>query len=123
MEFFSWESRLKSGAADAVLGPMNGDLGSIGSGLLDPVQTGYQGRELAGLVAALDTAFAPSSQDRIHEASWEVFRRDVPVTLLYPYVRRLIVHERAEDLWNRQVRQLYGGPAEEAGSGEGGGGE
>jgi ABC-type transport system substrate-binding protein len=26
-------------------------------------------------VAALDTAFAPSSQDRIHEASWEIFRR------------------------------------------------
>jgi ABC-type transport system substrate-binding protein len=37
-------------------------------------------------VAALDTAFAPSSQDRIHEASWEIFRRYVPVTLLYPYV-------------------------------------
>lgn len=107
-EYFSWENRLARGATDVVLGAMNPDLGTIGQGLLDTVRTGYHDPGLEKLVVALDTAYGPASEDEIYAASWEVFRRDAPVTLIRPLVGRRVVHERAWELWKRQRQVLSG---------------
>lgn len=108
MEYNAWENRRTRGLADATFGPMNSGLPWIAENLLDPVATGYVSPDLGRLATLADTTFLEAVEDAAYEAAWEIFHRDVPVTLVRPGVALRVIHEDALELWDRHQSEYRG---------------
>jgi peptide/nickel transport system substrate-binding protein len=108
VEYNAWNNRWSRGLADATFGPMNGGLPWIAVNLLDPVATGYVNSDLAVLATLADTTFLDAVQDSAYESAWEIFHREVPVTLVYPLVGLSVIREDVLNLWDRHLAEYEG---------------
>ena len=63
---------------------------------------------MARLATLADTTFLEEVEDSAYESAWEIFHRDVPVTLVYPLVGLSVIREDVSNLWNRHLAEYEG---------------
>ena len=91
-------ARIESGKFEAALStfPVPGFLWRLHFGERYPL--GYENAELVTLVDQMDGSLDPETEDRIYRELAEIFRADMPVTFLFPYVRTTLAHRRLRGL-------------------------
>ena len=65
---------------------------------------GYQNSRVVELIDRASRTWVPEEEDRIYAELMEIFRADLPVTMLYPYVSFTVTHRRLQGLstpWRR----------------------
>jgi len=62
----------------------------------DPI--GYQNSRVVELIERARRTWVPEEEDRIYGELMEIFRADLPVTMLYPYVGVSVTHRRLRGL-------------------------
>ena len=72
---------------------------------------GYYDAEAAQLLQALDAEPNPDAQDTLYARINEIFRRDMPVTFLFPMLANHVAHRRIRGF--RQGWPAFLGNAEE----------
>ncbi len=59
---------------------------------------GYRSPDMIGLLDQLKDTADPDSADRLHRRMTEIFQRDVPATMLFPYIYTVVAHRRIRGL-------------------------
>ena len=59
---------------------------------------GYHNSRVVELIDRASRTWVPEEEDRIYRELMEIFRADLPVTMLYPYVGVSVAHRRLRGL-------------------------